>query len=78
MTRKDYVMIAETIRELLGDIERESGPMAVCDRTRACLTGERMGVRNVALRLASRLHSDNDRFEIGRFLIACDLAVGTA
>ena len=34
MTRKDYILIADAIRELLADIERESGPMAVCDRTR--------------------------------------------
>jgi hypothetical protein len=73
MTRKDYVMIAETIRELLADIERESAPMAVCDRTRACLTGERMGVAGVARLLADRLHSENTRFDRTRFIEACGL-----
>lgn len=73
MTRKDYVMIAETLRQTLADIERESGPMAVCDRTRACLTGERLGVRGVALRLADQLRQDNPRFDRTRFMAACGL-----
>ena len=73
MTRKDYVMIAETIRELLGDIERESGPMAVCDRTRALMAGEHLGVRHVAKRLADQLRQDNPRFDRTRFIEACGL-----
>ncbi len=48
MTRKDYILIAETLRGLLADIERESAPMAVCDRTRALMAGEHLGVRHVA------------------------------
>ena len=74
MTRKDYVMIAETLRGLLADIERESGPMAVCASTRAALAGERLGVRTVALRLADQLHSDNTRFDRTRFIEACGLS----
>ena len=74
MTRKDYVMIADTLRGLLADIERESGPMAVCDRTRACLTGERLGVRHVASRLADQLRQDNPRFDRTRFMAACGIA----
>lgn len=73
MTRKDYVMIAETLRQTLADIERESTAMAVCDRTRACLTGERMGVASVARRLANQLHSENTRFDRTRFIEACGL-----
>lgn len=73
MTRKDYVMIAETIRELLGDIERESGPMAVCDRTRALMAGEHLGVRHVAMRLGDQLRQDNPRFDHTRFMAACGL-----
>jgi hypothetical protein len=74
MTRKDYVMIAETLRQTLADIERESTAMAVCDRTRACLTGERLGVRIVALRLGVQLQQDNPRFEMGTFMKACGIA----
>jgi hypothetical protein len=73
MTRKDYVMIAETLRGLLADIERESAPMAVCDRTRAIMTGEHLGVRHAALRLADQLHSENTRFDRTRFMAACGL-----
>lgn len=73
MTRKDYVMIAETIRELLADIEREAGPMAVCDRTRALMAGEHLGVRHAASRLADQLRQDNPRFDRTRFIEACGL-----
>jgi hypothetical protein len=73
MTRKDYVMIADTLRGLLADIERESAPMAVCDRTRACLAGERLGVRNATLRMADVLANDNPRFDRHQFLQACSL-----
>jgi hypothetical protein len=73
MTRKDYVMIAETIRELLGDIDRESSPMAVCDRTRALMAGEHLGVRHVAMRLGDQLRQDNPRFDRTRFIEACGL-----
>lgn len=73
MTRKDYVMIADAIRELLADIERESGPMAVCDRTRALMAGEHLGVRHVAMRLADQLRQDNPRFDRTRFMAACGL-----
>lgn len=73
MTRKDYILIADAIRELLADIERESAPMAVCDRTRACLAGEHLGVRHVAMRLGDQLRQDNPRFEMSRFIEACGL-----
>ena len=67
MTRKDYVMIAETIRELLADIDRESPGM------REVLRGERMGVASVARRLAEQLRQDNPRFDRTRFIEACGL-----
>lgn len=73
MTRKDYILIADAIRELLADIERESAPMAVCDRTRACLAGEHLGVRHAASRLADQLRQDNPRFDRTRFMAACGL-----
>ena len=67
MTRKDYVMIAGTIRELLADIDREPPGM------REVLRGERMGVASVARRLADQLHSENTRFDCTRFITACGL-----
>lgn len=73
MTRKDYVLIADAIRGLLADIERESGPMAVCDRTRALLAGEHLGARHAASRLADTLRQDNPRFDRVRFMAACGL-----
>ena len=73
MTRKDYILIAETLRQLLADIERESAPMAVCDRTRALMAGEHLGVRHAALRLGDQLRQDNPRFDRTRFIEACGL-----
>lgn len=73
MTRKDYILIADAIRELLADIERESAPMAVCDRTRALMAGEHLGVRHAASRLADQLRQDNPRFDRTRFMAACGL-----
>jgi uncharacterized phage-like protein YoqJ len=73
MTRKDYVLIADAIRQLLADIERESAT-AGCDRTRNIITGEHLGVRHAALRLADQLQQENPRFEMGTFLKACGIA----
>jgi hypothetical protein len=67
MTRKDYVLIADAIRGLLADIDRESAGM------RAALAGERLGVRSVAHRLADQLRQDNARFDRTRFIEACGL-----
>ena len=67
MTRKDYILIAETLRELLADIDREPVGM------REVLTGERIGVRSVALRLADQLRQDNPRFDRTRFIETCGL-----
>ena len=68
MTRKDYILIAETIRELLADIDREP------PRMREVLRGERMGVASVALRLGVQLRQDNPRFDLTRFIEACGIA----
>lgn len=71
MTRKDYVMIAATLSELLADIAREGESESLSDRGRAVLSGEGIGVRSVALRLGDQLRQDNPRFEMARFLTAC-------
>ena len=77
MTRKDYVLIAETLRQLLDDIAREGDGrerVGLSDRTRAVIHGEHLGVRHAALRLADQLQQENPRFEMGTFLKACGIA----
>ena len=71
MTRKDYVMIAEAIRESLQTIRRELQFEGLNDHTRAILTGESAGIKFAALRLADTLRQDNPRFEWKRFMQAC-------
>lgn len=73
MTRKDYVMIAETIRELLADIDRDKENEDLTDWSRAVLAGERIGVHTLAQHLSYQLHSDNTRFDRTRFIEACGL-----
>ena len=74
MTRKDYVMIAETIRELLADIDRDGSGAILSDHSSHVLAGERIGVHTLAMRLADQLQQDNPRFEMGTFLKACGIA----
>jgi hypothetical protein len=74
MTRKDYVMIAATISELLADIARDASSDLLTDTGRTHLGGERAGVRHAALRLGDQLRQDNPRFEMGTFLKACGIA----
>jgi len=72
MTRKDYVLIADTIAGLVRDIaEEQFHAMAYTDK--AILSGERLGVHNVAQRLADKLWEDNYRFDRQRFIDACQL-----
>ena len=72
MTRKDYVLIADTIAQLSRDIAQEQfEARAYTDK--AILTGERLGVHNLAQRLASKLWEDNYRFDRSRFIDACQL-----
>jgi hypothetical protein len=73
MTRKDYVMIAATIRELLMDIDRDGNNAILSDHSSHVIAGERMGAHSVALRLADALAADNPRFERETFLKACSL-----
>lgn len=64
MTRKDYVMIADAIRETLLP-EPETG-IAPPD-------WQVFATRRVALRLADVLGADNPRFNRHQFLQACSL-----
>jgi hypothetical protein len=76
MTRKDYILIAETLRQLLDDIARQGDSLervGLSDRTRAVIHGEHLGVRHAALRLADVLRQDNPRFDRTRFIEACGL-----
>lgn len=57
MTRKDYVMIAETLRQNRKDFnEGEDGLMLLTI---------------LAHQLANGLEADNPRFDRARFLVAC-------
>jgi hypothetical protein len=74
MTRKDYILIAATLRQLLDDIARDASSDLLTDTGRSHLNGERAGVRYAALRLGVQLRQDNPRFEMGTFLKACGIA----
>lgn len=72
MTRKDYVLIADTISAQVRDIAEEQ--FHARDRTdKAILSGERLAVYNLANRLADHLWQDNPRFDHKRFIDACQL-----
>lgn len=73
MTRKDYVMISNVIRETLNDIARDDAREGLSDRSRALLAGERICARDIAYRLGDQLRQDNPRFEMARFIEACGL-----
>jgi hypothetical protein len=72
MTRKDYVLIADTIAGLVRDIAEEQFD-ARAHTDKAILSGERLGVYNLAQRLADQLRNDNPSFDRKRFIDACQL-----
>jgi hypothetical protein len=72
MTRKDYILLADTIAGLVRDIAQEQFD-ARAHTDKAILTGERLGVYNLAQRLADQLRNDNPRFDRKRFIDACQL-----
>jgi hypothetical protein len=57
MTRKDYVMIAEVIADLMADFNNGRS--------------DEFSLSLVAQELANALEADNDRFDSARFLTAC-------
>lgn len=70
MTRKDYILIAEAIRE----------PRERAQREWELTEGESWKLEanvidNIALRIASRLKADNPRFNSERFLETCGVEV---
>ena len=70
MTRKDYILIAETIAQMSRDIASTAFEN---DRAKAILTGERLATHAIAHRLADQLRQDNYRFDRQRFIEACQL-----
>ena len=72
MTRKDYVLIAETIAQVSRDIAKDIRP-DLSDRGKAILSGERLATYTIAHRLAEQLRQDNPRFDRQRFIEACQL-----
>lgn len=72
MTRKDYVLIADTIAEFVRDIASEEFE-DLSEAGKAILSGERLAAQSIAYRLADQLHQDNPRFDRHRFMSACQL-----
>jgi len=72
MTRKDYVLIADTIAGFMRDIASEQFD-ALSDSGKAILTGERKAAQTIAHRLAEQLRQDNPSFDRKRFIDACQL-----
>lgn len=63
MTRKDYILIAQAIKD--------AKPASVKDDYG---NGLDVGVERAAFRLADALAVDNPRFDRERFLVACGVA----
>ena len=72
MTRKDYILIADTIAQMSRDIANDQSPDA-SDRHKAITSGERLATYTIAHRLAEKLRQDNPRFDRQRFIEACQL-----
>lgn len=73
MTRKDYVLIADTIAQFSRDIAIDGDSEYLTDRARAIRDGERDALVTLAHRLADQLRQDNPRFDRSRFIDACQL-----
>jgi hypothetical protein len=72
MTRKDYVLIADTIAAHIRDIANEQFN-TLSDTGKAILSGERVALVDITHRLADQLRNDNPRFDHRRFIDACQL-----
>ena len=60
MTRKDYVLIADTIKGSINYEQNFNNNQEKAD-----------GIKALAITLASTLEADNPRFDRDRFLVAC-------
>jgi hypothetical protein len=65
MTRKDYVLIASTIKE---------AAHRIADATCEIREDQLRGVRRTAAHLADAFDAENPRFDMQRFLKACGYA----
>jgi hypothetical protein len=72
MTRKDYVLIADTIAQFSRDIANDEG-LTLSTNGKAVLSGERAALQTIAHRLAEQLRQDNPSFDRSRFINACQL-----
>lgn len=72
MTRKDYVLIADTIAQFSRDIANDEG-LTLSTNGKAVLSGERAALQTIAHRLAEQLRQDNPSFDRSRFIDACQL-----
>ena len=72
MTRKDYVLLADTIAQFSRDIANDAFA-DLSDTAKTILAGERLAAQTIAHRLADQLRQDNPRFDRKRFIDACQL-----
>ena len=72
MTRKDYVLIADTIAQFSRDIASEQFDTQ-SEAGVFLLAGERAALHTLSHRLAEQLRNDNPRFDRKRFIDACQL-----
>jgi len=63
MTRKDYVLIAEAIREARAKVAHES------DNNKAVMNGANVALYELAVILSQRFFDDNSRFDENRFMV---------
>ena len=73
MTRKDYILIADTIAGFSREIAQDQFGAKLSDTGKAILSGERLAVDAIAHRLADQLRQDNPRFDHKLFIDACQL-----
>ncbi len=69
MTRKDYMLIAEAVREELEFLRDMHGADVAKN------SNEGIAIQNVACTLAVKLKTQNSQFDRDRFLRACGLDV---
>ena len=66
MTRKDYVLIAEAIRDARAKVAHES------DNNRELMAGANVALYELAVILSGRFFDDNPRFDENRFMVATE------
>ena len=66
MTRKDYVLIAEAIRDARAKVAHES------DNNSQLMAGANVALYELAVILSQRFFDDNPRFDDNRWMVATE------